>query len=219
MADSSSPRAASHGARRRVRMSSEARRRQILSAALSEFSTVGFEGATMDRIAQRTGLTKAGLYAHFKGKEQILETLLVSSLFNQSEPPHWQLTEGMTLEVAVDGYLDRIYRLVCDPHVQATFRLLITESGRSPERLQRWSQEIFQPYSMQRQRAVDECVVHGLMPASTLSRKFSLASAPALLALLTTWFLGADVAEREVLEIRAWHREMLLTMLSREDTP
>lgn len=222
MTDSSPPKDASRGAphaRPRVRLRPEVRQQQILDAALVEFSAVGFEGATMDKIAQRTGLTKAGLYAHFESKEQILEALLVSNIFNPSSRPHWQWIEGVTLEETIDQYLDNVYRAIQDPRMQATFRLLITESGRAPERIHRWSKEIFRPYSAQRQRELDECVANGLLPDNALSRKFSLASAPALQAMFSYWLLGAADAEQEVAEIRAAHREMLLKMLSRESAP
>ncbi|MEI2418199.1 TetR/AcrR family transcriptional regulator [Orrella sp. JC864] len=213
-----SPASPAHPARR-VRLRPEVRRRQILDAALAEFSAVGFEGATMDRIAQRTGLTKAGLYAHFKSKEHVLEALLVSNIFDQSSHPHWQWTDGATLEETIDRYLGSVYRFIRDPRVQATFRLLIAESGRAPERIRRWNEAIFRPHAAQRQRELDECVARGLVPDNAVSRKFSLASAPALQALMAWLLLDARQAEQEEAEIRAAHREMLLALLGGQGAP
>ncbi len=46
-------------------------RERILRAALSEFAEVGFEGARVDRIAERAGINKAMLYYHFGAKDEL----------------------------------------------------------------------------------------------------------------------------------------------------
>lgn len=50
----------------------EQRIEQILQAAVSEFLDKGYEGASMDSIARRAGLTKGGVYHHFRNKDDIL---------------------------------------------------------------------------------------------------------------------------------------------------
>lgn len=201
--------------RKRVRLSAETRREQILDAALVEFSTLGFEGATVERIAQRVGLTKAGLYAHFDSKDAMLEALLVSTIFSPSTQSHWQWTEGVSLEEIIDRFLDMAYAAIGDARTRAIFRLLITESGRSPERLLKWHEYIFLPHAMRRQAELDECVAKGVIPDNTVSRKFSLATAPVLLALFAQLLIGEDLAEQEVAEIRHAHREMLLILFAK----
>lgn len=57
-------------ARRRTRVNS--RRKLILDAAAVEFAEVGYERATLDRIGERVGLSKASLYYYVKGKEDLL---------------------------------------------------------------------------------------------------------------------------------------------------
>lgn len=44
----------------------------ILAAAIDEFSKKGYEGASMDAIASRAGVSKGGLYYHFSNKEHLL---------------------------------------------------------------------------------------------------------------------------------------------------
>lgn len=202
--------------RPRIRLSPEIRRQQILDAALIEFSAVGFEGATMDKIAHRVGLTKAGIYAHFHSKDEIFEALLLSTVFRQPPQPQWEWREGESLESTIDRYLDAVYPSLRDKRVQAVFRLLITESGRDPQRIRRWHDEIFLPYTLQRQRELDLCVAKGLVADNAMSRKFSLASAPALLAMVGQLLTGQEASEQELAEIRAAHREMLLIMFSRK---
>ncbi|SHJ18286.1 TetR/AcrR family transcriptional regulator [Propionispora hippei] len=50
----------------------EQRREDILEAAVTEFLAKGYEGASMEVIAARAGLTKGGLYYHYKSKDEIL---------------------------------------------------------------------------------------------------------------------------------------------------
>lgn len=113
--ENAEPRSATQKAARKVRLLAEGRRQQILSAALAEFSAVGFEGATRDRIAQRTGLARAGLYAHFASKDDLLEALLVSNIFNLSEPSVWQISLKPSLEPVLPKH-----RRACNTPLAAT---------------------------------------------------------------------------------------------------
>lgn len=65
---------ASRSARRRTRL--ESRLQLILDAAAAEFADVGYERATLERIGERVGLSKASLYYYVNGKEQLLSRLL-----------------------------------------------------------------------------------------------------------------------------------------------
>ena len=48
----------------------------ILDAAVAIASEVGFTGLTIGQLAEHTGMSKSGLFAHFKSKESLqLETL------------------------------------------------------------------------------------------------------------------------------------------------
>ena len=50
--------------------------RKILPAAMEEFLEKGFEGATMRGIAEKAGITAAGLYRHFFDKEAMFSALV-----------------------------------------------------------------------------------------------------------------------------------------------
>jgi AcrR family transcriptional regulator len=60
----------------------EARRQAILAAAIGVFAQHGFAAATTDAIARAAGMSKGGLYWHFKSKDAILAALL-EQFFNQ----------------------------------------------------------------------------------------------------------------------------------------
>jgi AcrR family transcriptional regulator len=50
-------------------------RSRILAAALDLFSEHGFDGTTLQQIADRLGFTKAALYYHFPSKDDLLAAL------------------------------------------------------------------------------------------------------------------------------------------------
>ena len=60
--------------RRGVR-DAEASRAAILQAALDEFSSVGYDGARVDRIAEQAGLSKPLLYDYFGDKDELYKAI------------------------------------------------------------------------------------------------------------------------------------------------
>lgn len=51
--------------------SKDKRIKDIIYAAVDEFLESGFEGTSMESIARRAGISKGGLYHHFKSKDEI----------------------------------------------------------------------------------------------------------------------------------------------------
>jgi AcrR family transcriptional regulator len=54
---------------RRVRMTGQQRRAQLLDIGRSVFASVGYEAASIEEIAKRAKITKPVVYEHFGGKE------------------------------------------------------------------------------------------------------------------------------------------------------
>ncbi len=79
--------------------SKEKRISDILDAAIPEFVEKGYEGASMDSIAARAGLTKGGLYYHVKSKDDIL--VMANDRF--MEPIIRFMEEAMNAASAVVG--------------------------------------------------------------------------------------------------------------------
>ena len=50
---------------------------KIIAAAWEEFMTYGFTDASMRRIAAAAGMSVAGLYKHFTGKEEMFAASLM----------------------------------------------------------------------------------------------------------------------------------------------
>ncbi|WP_052709528.1 TetR/AcrR family transcriptional regulator [Streptomyces sp. NRRL S-495] len=99
-------------------------REKVLDAAAEEFSTQGYSRATLDAVAQRTGMTKGALYGHFDSKRA-----LAGALISQSR----QVWEELRLTRDVPGagaaavlealVLDLAQRLKDDVRLRAALRL------------------------------------------------------------------------------------------------
>lgn len=204
--------------KKRIRLSPEVRKQKILEAALLEFSDHGFGAATVERIAGNAGLSKAGLYAHFKSKDEIFEALLHEMLRPPFEVEQWQLLEGETLSTAIDRFIDLSYEKLLEPRTIATLRLVIAESARAPEAIQRWRDEVILPYQKAQQAVVDVCVASGWMRESALTRHFVLVSAPTLFVALQAMMFKEGEGMDELISLREAHRELLRELLL-TDTP
>ena len=58
-------------------------RAQLLSAAARVYARRGFDGATLDEVAEEAGFTKGAVYDHFGSKENLLFALLDEHLSAQ----------------------------------------------------------------------------------------------------------------------------------------
>ena len=110
----------------RKRLSAEDRRAAILDAALEVFAKHGYNGASIDEIAQAAGISKALIYEHFPSKKDLHVSLLerhVQQIFvrlaqtaDTDEPGEVRLRNG------VDAFFEWV-----DTHRDA-FRLLFRDT-------------------------------------------------------------------------------------------
>lgn len=120
---------------RGTRLPREARRAQLLDAAMAVFVEQGYHAAGMDEIADRAGVSKPVLYQHFPGKFELYLALLEKACGQIIGAVRTALTSTTDNEERVvatmEAYLDYVsahsgaYRLVFEsdlrqePHVAA----------------------------------------------------------------------------------------------------
>ncbi len=111
----------------------EAKRRAILNGAKSVFLRHGFEGSSMDGVAEAAGVSKMTVYRYFAGKEELFAGLiedLCSRMFDDDP------LAGMA-ELAPDEALRRFAHgfaaTVFDPETITLHRIVIAEAARFPE--------------------------------------------------------------------------------------
>lgn len=107
---------------------------QIMAAAWQEFLTYGFADASMRRIAAAAGMSAAGLYKHFPGKEEMFSALVepafqgLMALYRQEETAEREALEaGIVTEKWQYGGEARLAMTYIYDHLDA-FRLLICKS-------------------------------------------------------------------------------------------
>lgn len=93
------------------RLEAEARREQILQAAVSYFAEVGLSGSTRD-LARRAGVTQALLYKYFASKAELTEAVF-EHIFLGRLDPQW-LEEIRDRALPVRDRLTRFYRQYTD---------------------------------------------------------------------------------------------------------
>ena len=199
--------------KKRVRLAPAVRKRQILDAALVEFSSHGFTATSIDKIARRVGLSKAGLYAHFPNKNAIFEALLKDRMLPAAPSLHWHLKHADAPGQAIRDYVDQLYAHVRDPDHVATFRLLIAESGRAPDAIQHWREQVLQGVIDADQRYMDEAVQAGTVRASAVTENVSLSAAPAIMAMVIQLIRPPQQAAQELDALRTAHQRMLHELL------
>ena len=86
-------------------------RKRLLDAATGVFAEQGFAGASMAAIGAAAGVSKGGVYFHFRHKEELFFTVLDhwrEALRRELlVAPPWQKTAVSEGEQSIWGYVDR----------------------------------------------------------------------------------------------------------------
>jgi len=100
---------------RRRRADGERSREKILQAAAELATLEGINGISIGRLADAVGMSKSGLYAHFRSKEELqLATVETASrILNAELEPGMQAPEGKQRIIALcDAFFSHVQRRV-----------------------------------------------------------------------------------------------------------
>lgn len=109
----------------RVRMTGKERREQLLDVGRAVFAERGFDGASIEEIASRAGITKPVVYEHFGGKEGLYAVIVdreVQRLLARFDDALSQETPRSKIEAAAETFLAYI------EEEQDGFRILVRDS-------------------------------------------------------------------------------------------
>lgn len=198
--------------KRRRYLPSAERKREILDAALIEFSDRGYTATTIETIATRAGLSKTGIYAHYKSKEEVFEDLLMVVL-TPLEKLDVSFDADKPLDLIIEAYLDSLYPMLEQPITLATFRLLVMESRRvAPDLVQRWYRRVVESHWSQDRDFLDACVERGIMRRSVMTESGLLASSP-LASWICLYLLFGERVPVSLAQVRQEHKRMLQELL------
>lgn len=110
---------------------------RILDEALMLFSENGYDGTSVERIAEKVGIKAPSLYKHFKGKEDILNAIIDNAEARYEESFGSEKRIGRlpeSKEEFVRITMDRISFTMHDPMIRKIRKFLVQEQFRS-ERL------------------------------------------------------------------------------------
>ena len=107
---------------------------RIMYAALDLFSKKGYDGVGVDLIAENAGLKGPSLYRHFKGKEDIFNSMieLVASHYEEGFGLKQELEElPESMEELIENAMRKIQFTMHDDIIRKTRRILAMEQFRS----------------------------------------------------------------------------------------
>jgi AcrR family transcriptional regulator len=88
------------------------RRAQLLKAADKIFSQKGYDGASMESIARKAGVTKGALYFHFKNKEEVFLAVIREITSKHSNYLSKQLAEAHDAEIMLEKVIHYSYNMM-----------------------------------------------------------------------------------------------------------
>ena len=107
---------------------------KILDAALTLFAENGYDGTSVEQIANIVGIKAPSLYKHYKGKEDILNALIDSAEVRYEEMFGSENNIGklpQSREEFIKVTMERISFTMRDPIIRKTRMLLVQEQFRN----------------------------------------------------------------------------------------
>ncbi|RKZ46910.1 MAG: TetR/AcrR family transcriptional regulator [Gammaproteobacteria bacterium] len=161
------------------------RPKEILTAALEEFSMNGFAGTRMDDVARRAGISKGTVYLYFKSKEELFTEVVrdrilphIEQLENMNEQ-----SEGSAKDV-LHNQLKTIYQELLSTDARFIPKLIISEGSRFPELARFYFEEIITRIHKVTRAVIERGVASGEFRPSALTWEQQAILGPALSAVI-----------------------------------
>jgi AcrR family transcriptional regulator len=118
---------------RPTRAEAQRRQQELLEIAGAMFMKLGFDGTSVDAVAEAAGMSKRTLYARYRDKNELFSAVLRSLIdrwlvpINQFQAQHDEL-EPMLLEIG-----RHLLTSALAPQAVSLHRIIVAESERRPE--------------------------------------------------------------------------------------
>jgi AcrR family transcriptional regulator len=115
----------------------EERPRQIIDAAFAEFGEHGLEGARLDEIARRAGVSKGTIYLYFASKDELFRAVVRDKVVTVIEEAEANVERAANKDTPATTelrrYLTSHWDYVRSPMYQTMYRLTHTELPQFPD--------------------------------------------------------------------------------------
>lgn len=110
------------------------RRALLLDAAIAVFMEAGYAGASMDRIVQRAGGSKATLYRHFPSKADLFAAIIETLVAQMTAPiDHRAVNAAGGLAATLTAFARTYLDVLLEPRSLALYRMVMGEGARFPD--------------------------------------------------------------------------------------
>ena len=164
----------------------EARRDQILEAALRVFGAKGFAETTMDEVAADARLAKGSLYLYFPTKEDLLRKLLSRFTLLPDLPQIMDSIRELPPRAGIPKLVAQIWRRFSDRKELA--RVVVREIHSNAERAKLFNEEV----GLRAYRLIAEYLAKW-MKEGELKRADPLATAQCLIGMLWFFLLSQEL--------------------------
>jgi len=134
-------------AAKRSETNSDRRHREIREAAIGTFLAKGYDGATMEDIAVRAGVSKQTVYKHFIDKQNLFAEIVLSTTDEMDTLVSLiadRLTETSALAEDLEYLAESFLTALMQPRVLRLRRLVISSADRFPEIATAWYEKGFE---------------------------------------------------------------------------
>ena len=135
-------------------------RAQILTQATRLFAEQGYDGTSVQEIAEAVGIRKPSLLYHFKSKGELRENVLAEML------AHWNaVLPGLLLKASTEERFDATMEALSDFFIEdpARARLFLRETLDRPEQMQTMLTQYVQPWVDLLAQQLDRAKAQGLV--------------------------------------------------------
>jgi len=190
------------------------RPQEIIEAAFGEFSRNGYATTTLERIAERAGVTKGTIYVYFESKEHLFISMVreFTKAAHENVQELYETHDGSTAELLRAQFRLIYQHLVDDKRRREVVRMLIAESSRFPELADRYYDEILRPCLDMLNQVIRRGVERGEIRQSAVVDAPQVVIAP--IALVDLWMMMFD--DRQPLDLKVYfdaHLELMLNGL------
>ena len=198
----------------RWRRRADARPEEILDAALSEFTSRGFEAARMEDIAKRAGLSKAAIYLYFPSKMAVLEALIEAKVGPLAQ--HAQTLAAMGADdplMALRMLATAAAHRMADPNLIAVPRLVIGISGRFPEIATYYREQVVEKARGALETLIEGAMAKGQMRPADKNAVVRAFIGPLFFEAMWTHVLGGETALNDPQKLIEQQFDVLLSGL------